>query len=758
MKRTIEETDDGRAPRAASADTNQRDTAAASFRVDGLAAYQQTLGNQAVARLARDEAIQAKLSVGDSDTPAEREAERVARALTSQDTVGEWTDDSDDAQSDSRDDLNHGPSTVVRSSATAGGSPRGGKLPAAVETIVRDGVRGSGAPIPEEIRETFGRRMGADLSDVRVHTDPTAHEAARSINAEAYTIGADVAFAKGNYDLGSRSGRRVLAHELTHVVQQTDAGDPTKVQRQATTTEDKSETAQGATQQDETGLQQESVSHEVQSGETLPAIAQRYGVQGGWRALWNYKDNRQEIGDNPNLIYPRDVIQVPATQTGEPEAGEQQPTAEGKSETEEQQPTTENDADGGAPDRGVAGAYQADNELTFRTSPGPLASIYFPTGKTELDSADQETLAKLDENLSRRMIELVFNPNYDSVRLEFIGYADKQQYAWGSDLRNQALSGKRAKSVKSALSGMSGYQRMIQFDPVSPATHISKGAVGPAPSEATNAELAQYRRVDVVLRPEGGKPKEEDDEGKDEDTPVPDDLPDQPPTGMPISDIISLGIQGLDTVANLAVLFGASMGWAFFTSILGMVAGTVLGPLAIKSAQDINKKAHGVAGYCFGGTEVLVNDTVDHVISSSGEFQSQYFFDGYTKDGGYYSGAESMQEELASIAANTADEREDAKSNIWAILKSDKSEDEKKAQIKAELQSMNEKARLYVMVDIYQKLDISEAPAEKIVNKLWDQSVGSRGGPGWDIWAQRNLVWWGGPGFEGEKMEWKQEK
>jgi hypothetical protein len=63
-------------------------------------------------------------------------------------------------------------------------------------------------------------RLGADFGDVRVHTDDRAHESARSVNAHAYTVGSDVVFQRDRYDPGSTEGRTVLAHELTHVIQQ----------------------------------------------------------------------------------------------------------------------------------------------------------------------------------------------------------------------------------------------------------------------------------------------------------------------------------------------------------------------------------------------------------------------------------------------------------------------------------------------------------------------------------------------------------
>jgi hypothetical protein len=95
---------------------------------------------------------------------------------------------------------------------------------------------GGGAPLPTDTRADMESRFGHDFGDVRVHTDAAAHESARSVNAQAYTVGPSIVFQRGNYDPASESGRHMLAHELTHVVQQrsgpvegTDAGNGVKV-------------------------------------------------------------------------------------------------------------------------------------------------------------------------------------------------------------------------------------------------------------------------------------------------------------------------------------------------------------------------------------------------------------------------------------------------------------------------------------------------------------------------------------------------
>ncbi len=82
-------------------------------------------------------------------------------------------------------------------------------------------VGGSGgSSLDAGTRVQMESAIGADFSDVRIHTGGEADQSAKSLGAHAYTTGNDVVFADGQYDPGSESGQRTLAHELTHVVQQ----------------------------------------------------------------------------------------------------------------------------------------------------------------------------------------------------------------------------------------------------------------------------------------------------------------------------------------------------------------------------------------------------------------------------------------------------------------------------------------------------------------------------------------------------------
>ncbi|MBD2594076.1 DUF4157 domain-containing protein [Nostoc spongiaeforme FACHB-130] len=93
----------------------------------------------------------------------------------------------------------------------------------AVSLDVEAGIqraRSGGQPLADSIREPMEQVFGADFSGVRVHTDAQADQLNQSIQAKAFTTGQDVFFRQGEYEPGSQGGQELLAHELTHVVQQ----------------------------------------------------------------------------------------------------------------------------------------------------------------------------------------------------------------------------------------------------------------------------------------------------------------------------------------------------------------------------------------------------------------------------------------------------------------------------------------------------------------------------------------------------------
>lgn len=83
-----------------------------------------------------------------------------------------------------------------------------------------DPVRGQGQAMPDAMRSYFEPRFGRDLGDVRLHTDSRAAQLAQSLRARAFTVGRDILFGAGEYAPQTVEGKRLIAHELTHVLQQ----------------------------------------------------------------------------------------------------------------------------------------------------------------------------------------------------------------------------------------------------------------------------------------------------------------------------------------------------------------------------------------------------------------------------------------------------------------------------------------------------------------------------------------------------------
>ncbi len=92
--------------------------------------------------------------------------------------------------------------------------------------VVAATVAGAGSQLAGDVRDEMGSHFAHDFGGVRVHTDPDAARSAESVGAAAYTVGSHVVFAPGQFDPRGVGGRRLLAHELAHVVQQSRGGGP----------------------------------------------------------------------------------------------------------------------------------------------------------------------------------------------------------------------------------------------------------------------------------------------------------------------------------------------------------------------------------------------------------------------------------------------------------------------------------------------------------------------------------------------------
>lgn len=174
-----------------------------------LRALQRDAGNQAVQSLFRSGFVKAALSVSHVDDPAEREADAIAAQITCGETP----------------DRAHDDAFGVRRSPAAVPSPV--HAPGTIEQVLHS----AGQPLDPAIRAFFEPRFGHDFSHIRIHSGPEAAASARSINALAYTAGSDIVFTHGGYQPGTPAGRRLLAHELAHTIQQQRDGRGPRVQR-----------------------------------------------------------------------------------------------------------------------------------------------------------------------------------------------------------------------------------------------------------------------------------------------------------------------------------------------------------------------------------------------------------------------------------------------------------------------------------------------------------------------------------------------
>jgi hypothetical protein len=111
-----------------------------------------------------------------------------------------------------------GRSPLARDAEQGAGILPDGTVHAEVQSKI-DATRGSGTSLDPAVAGRLSDSLG-DLSDVRVHTDATADVLNRSVSARAFATGSDVYFAQGEYNPGSASGDKLIAHELAHVVQQ----------------------------------------------------------------------------------------------------------------------------------------------------------------------------------------------------------------------------------------------------------------------------------------------------------------------------------------------------------------------------------------------------------------------------------------------------------------------------------------------------------------------------------------------------------
>jgi hypothetical protein len=167
--------------------------------------------------------LQPKLTLGAPDDAYEREADRVA------DSVMRMPEPEERIQRmcpECEEEMQRQPLEEEEEEEVVAAKSLPGEVPElgdGVEAGIQS-LRGGGRPLPVDARAFFEPRFGESFAGVRVHDDARAQTLARAVHARAFTVGQDVVFGASQLAPETPSGRRLLAHELTHVVQQTGGG------------------------------------------------------------------------------------------------------------------------------------------------------------------------------------------------------------------------------------------------------------------------------------------------------------------------------------------------------------------------------------------------------------------------------------------------------------------------------------------------------------------------------------------------------
>jgi hypothetical protein len=161
--------------------------------------------------------LQAKLQVNEPGDRFEQEADNMANAFVQRAPQSAGVGAQADAQ------LQRRCAECERESDEVRMSPASAPNPGIAQGRANDAARavsGDGRALPAAVRQPFEQHFGQDLSQVQLHTDAATGAAARRINARAYTLGEHIGFAPGEYAPETQRGRHLLAHELTHTLQQ----------------------------------------------------------------------------------------------------------------------------------------------------------------------------------------------------------------------------------------------------------------------------------------------------------------------------------------------------------------------------------------------------------------------------------------------------------------------------------------------------------------------------------------------------------
>jgi hypothetical protein len=204
-----------------------------SSSIDGILFLQRTVGNQAVQKLFKSGTIQAEPKIGKPGEKYEQEADRVAdQVMRMPEPLVQKQPEEEEEEEEAiqpkplanqitplvqrQVELGEEEEEPIQAKKT-GGQTR--VISSSLQSRINS-LKGSGRPLPESTRRCLESRFGSSFNDVRIYNNSQAANIAKSINAKAFTTGKDIVFGAGQYSPATSTGKKLLTHELTHIVQQ----------------------------------------------------------------------------------------------------------------------------------------------------------------------------------------------------------------------------------------------------------------------------------------------------------------------------------------------------------------------------------------------------------------------------------------------------------------------------------------------------------------------------------------------------------
>lgn len=220
-----------------------------SHKVQSLLRLQRKYGNRFVQRVIAQHVIQTKLTIGQPGDIYEKEADGVAEQVMrmSEPQIQRQPEEEEEEELIQTKSVFGQITSLVQKQVEEEEEELqakylSGRISEVTPNLEKrvNAIKGGGQPLPESVRAFSEPRFGYDFSKVRIYTDSQASEVARLLNARAFTLGRDIVFGTGQYSPDTTEGKRLLAHELTHVVQQHHA-----IPKKKDLEENQSKTSQG---------------------------------------------------------------------------------------------------------------------------------------------------------------------------------------------------------------------------------------------------------------------------------------------------------------------------------------------------------------------------------------------------------------------------------------------------------------------------------------------------------------------------------